>query len=592
MRRALAAKLVRTGTEAEALNFVVSLPQARDDYLSLMGHLPGDAQAYAVLWQSKAALTRVLERRQRALRGHDLSPQARELAQRLTQLRRQRGALILARAPKDTNARDARLEQLNGEIDRLDRELLPMLPAAQRSQKLQRQGPEDLQKALPTGTVLVDLLRYLHMEQDPHRLEKAGEKRTPSYVGFIVSRDAIRRVELGPAAPIEDAVTAWRRDLAEGGEGDTHAARLRQLLWDPLAAHLPANTKVIYLSPDGALTRIGWAALPGREADRILLEDYALAVVPHGPFLLDRLTVSKARPESTQRTLLLVGGIDYGPRSSAAIRHGRGCDTLFWPSLPATSRELEQVTRVATSAGWTVRSLTGDRATSAAVLGQLPQARHALLATHGFFADERLRALLQLDEKLFSRRLTPNSENGERIGEGARNPLLLSGLVLTGANQPDTPGRGLLTADDLIGLDLSGLELAVLSACDSGLGEMSEGEAVFGLQRAFHLAGTRDVLASLWHVNDTATQTLVALFFRYLWEQDLPPLEALRQAQLTIYRHPNLMTVSAGDLRGIRLDRTTPPTTADSIDTERAPLAPRRTPARLWAGFLLSGPGR
>src|SRR5262249_57169198 len=98
-----------------------------------------------------------------------------------------------------------------------------------------------------------------------------------------------------------------------------------------------------------------------------------------------------------------------------------------------------------------------------------------------------------------------------------------------GANLPGKeagPDGGILTAEALAGLNLSGLELAVLSACETGLGEAADGEGVFGLQRAFHLAGTRNVVASLWKVNDDATAALIALVYHHLWRANLRPLGA------------------------------------------------------------------
>src|SRR5262249_644761 len=125
-----------------------------------------------------------------------------------------------------------------------------------------------------------------------------------------------------------------------------------------------------------------------------------------------------------------------------------------------------------------------------------------------------------------------------------------------GANVEGTPSRGLLTAEALINADLSGMELAVLSACETGLGDYQGGQGVFGLQQAFHIAGCRDVVASLWKVDDAAPAALMAAFYRNLWGKKLPPIEALRQAQLEARRQP---------------------ATAST---------------RQWAAFSLSGPGR
>jgi CHAT domain-containing protein len=137
----------------------------------------------------------------------------------------------------------------------------------------------------------------------------------------------------------------------------------------------------------------------------------------------------------------------------------------------------------------------------------------------------------------------------------------------------------------LVDLDLSGLELAVLSACETGLGDVAGGEGAFGLQRAFHLAGTRDVIASLWKIPDRPTAALMAEFYRNLWELNLPPIEALRQAQLTIYRNPNLIPELAARFRG-KFEEV-----QGAKDVGASPGPGGTTHPRMWAAFILSGPG-
>jgi CHAT domain-containing protein len=227
------------------------------------------------------------------------------------------------------------------------------------------------------------------------------------------------------------------------------------------------------------------------------------------------------------------------------------------------------------------RTLGDEKPTASAVLEALPRAHHVHLATHGFFADASFRSAFQVDPKLFEM-----TQRGERIGAAALSPLVMTGLVFAGANKPGTPGRGIVTGEALVDLDLSGLELAVLSACETGLGDTAGGEGTFGLQRAFHLAGTRDVVASLWKVPDRATAALMALFYRNLWEKGLPPVEALRQAQLEIYRHPEEIGELAAGFRGKFAEV---PGSGEVM--------PKAGPdgkghPRLWAAFVLSGLGR
>jgi CHAT domain-containing protein len=103
-----------------------------------------------------------------------------------------------------------------------------------------------------------------------------------------------------------------------------------------------------------------------------------------------------------------------------------------------------------------------------------------------------------------------------------RNPMLLAGLVLAGANRDED--RGLLTAEEVAALDLAGCELVVLSACDTGVGKLAGWQGVQGLQRAFAEAGTRAQVASLWSVSDAATSVLMEQFYTNLWQKKMPRL--------------------------------------------------------------------
>ena len=141
-----------------------------------------------------------------------------------------------------------------------------------------------------------------------------------------------------------------------------------------------------------------------------------------------------------------------------------------------------------------------------------------------------------------------------------------------------------MTADSISYLPLPGLELVVLSACETGLGDVAGGEGVLGLQRAFHTAGAKNVIASLWKIDDDATAVLMRLFYEKMWQEQKPPRQALREAQLHVYRTPGLIQQIQRE-RGIDPAKTSPirKPSDPTIDT---------TPPRLWAAFLLSGCGR
>ena len=139
-------------------------------------------------------------------------------------------------------------------------------------------------------------------------------------------------------------------------------------------------------------------------------------------------------------------------------------------------------------------------------------------------------------------------------------------------------------------MDLEGCELVVLSACETGLGRVAGGEGVMGLQRAFHMAGARSVVASLWRVDDAATLELMESFYRHLWSDGLPKVEALRRAQLDVLAHPGRVTARREALqkhvagRGLGPSRPLP----DGGRVDTASGTSRSHPA-LWAGFVLSG---
>ncbi len=153
------------------------------------------------------------------------------------------------------------------------------------------------------------------------------------------------------------------------------------------------------------------------------------------------------------------------------------------------------------------------------------------LATHGFFVDLDFYGENKSDEleqnKLYHRKLI-------------NNPLFNSGLALAGANGylqdcllPDRAGNGVLFAHDITDMDLSNTEMVVLSACDTALGYIINGEGVFGLQRTFALAGVRTLIMSLWKIPAKQTNELMINFYRRLILGE-PRGEALRKAQLCI----------------------------------------------------------
>jgi CHAT domain-containing protein len=437
----------------------------------------------------------------------------------------------------------------------------------------------------------VDFLRYTRFEYDKKKPVKARAKRTIRYLAFVVTRDRIAWVDLDTAEQIETAVAEWWHAIASGKAIPAALpGKVRALVWDKVRRHLPTSVKTVYISPDFDLCWLPWAALPGDTPGSILLEDLAVATIPHATFLLDKLWPPEPR-KNPPAEVLVVGGVRYDaelslPAPGGSVRRGEPLvkpgAKLGWSFLPGTLAEANGVAGAAGRRKLTVTSIGDQKATAAAVLAALPRAKNAHLATHGFFADPSFRSVFRLDEKDYEK-----APWGELIGRAANSPLVMTGLVFAGANHPRTPGRGIVTGEALIDLDLSGLDLAVLSACETGLGEVAGGEGTFGLQRAFHLAGTHNVVASLWKVPDEPTAALMALFYRNLWENKQSPLEALRRAQLEIHKNPGKIPELAKGFRGKFVE-----VPGMGVASAIKPNPDGTAHPLLWAAFSLSGPGR
>ena len=258
----------------------------------------------------------------------------------------------------------------------------------------------------------------------------------------------------------------------------------------------------------------------GKKPGTYLLEETAIAIVPIPrllPELLDEGGGRKpgdAAADDEKPSLLVVGDVDFGgepgkheliaANSSAA----RGDEGLYWPALPGTGQEISDVQQAFRTRFGQARiiALTKDNATKSAVRQAADGCQYLHFSTHGFFTYGSDPAMA--DDPRADRRLGLESFAGSNRDVTGIHPGLLSGLVLTGANLPPAEGKddGILTALEVESMDLRNVQLATLSACETGLGESAGGEGLLGLQRAFQLAGAKAVVASLWKVPDRATR--------------------------------------------------------------------------------------
>ncbi len=504
------------------------------------------AAAHVLAWKGQVLLRQQQRRLFLRLSG---DAEAGAAAERLGSVTRQ--LVALRQSPDATRERLAALEQEQDEAQAR----LSKLSTAYREARETERKPEALAKTLPDGAVLVDYL--FHHEGLAAFVHRPGK--------------AAARFDLGKADAVVAAVRGWRADLVRGRQATASGTKVKRLLLDPLAKHLD-GAKTLLVSPDGVLGTAPFAALPGGKAGTFLIEDVAVAVVP-APAQVPDLMKPRDRKERLGPTLLVLGDLRYDPSAGArpapaaedersAARTGR---ERFTP-LAATRAEAQAVKASFSELfrGGTVTDLRGGEATKKAVREHLPKVRYAHFATHGFFAPETARAA--------EARGRPDGRR-EVVGW---HPLLLSGLALSDANrEPQAGGEdGILTALEVSEMDLTRLELAVLSACETGLGQEAGGEGLLGMQRAFAAAGARTVVASLWKVDDRATGQIMQEFYAAAWDTGkiVSRAEALRHAQLSMLKE--------GRRRGV------------GKDAEKTPGGETRLPPFYWAGFVLSGDWR
>ncbi|MHB8969224.1 MAG: CHAT domain-containing tetratricopeptide repeat protein [Pirellulaceae bacterium] len=588
MEHAIGESFFGGGSEAQLLNFAARKFQSLGPLLRAwqQSGLPAE-EVYPFVWMRHGLVARLIADRQRLLRELALTnPPA--IYQQYIAARQDLSRALLVSVAEDVAGDSVRrewLQQLNAVKEDLERQLTRSL----QSNESGRPAAADIQSlaaVLPETAAFVDFFSYSSVPFDATMPSRADPQAAERVVAFVICRDRpVACVDLGDARDIASLVAAWKEALLADAE-DTVGAKLRQTVWDPVCLCLPERVDTVYIAPDGIVGAIAWGALPDKAGAGVLLERFAIATVPHGPFLLDQLRKPPSQPVA-YTPVLVVGDVDYGNRDGNVATVRQGLNELQWAPLPGSRLELDGI--VSGMADREVVLLTGIAATTENVLHGLATARVAHFATHGFFIDDSFNSVVALaaagppaDD------LTVNRVRSSVLG---RSPLLRSGLALAGANAVassdergiPTAATGILTAETVAATDAGHLQLVVLSACDTSRGDAASGEGILGIQGAFHIAGARNVIAGLWKVPDEATAELMREFYRLLNQEKHTPLTALREAQLHVMRQGG---PPQNIPRGVDLAGTVP------LDV-RPPDGEQKTKGRVreWAGFVLSGPG-
>ena len=547
------ARILDTGSERQKFAYLATLSGNTDNTVSLHARsAPSDPQALQL------ALTTILRRKGRALDAMSdqvaslrkrLNPQDRALLDQLSAAQSKLSGLVLG-GPGRTSPAEYRaaVSGLETEVERLQ-DAVSRSSTKFRAQK-QPVTVEAVQKAIPAGSALVEFFSYRPLNFKAKTVpEMYG---APHYVAYVLRREGEPLwVDLGESASVDADIAQLLTALkcpqtGKGIKGCPAIAEVKRLaravderVMRPVRKRL-GDTRQVFISPDGALNLIPFSALVD-ENNKYLVESYSLTYLTSGRDLL-RLQVGSdsrqpplvvanpafgdmSRTSSVTTTTAPIPTPERRVEETQAKRSGDMGGMQFAP-LQGTADEAKALGPMLTG----VRMLTQGEATETALKGvSAPRVLH--IATHGFFLPDR------------PQEATEGGGRGIELGGGAaaqapariENPLLRSGLALEGANSRRGAGGedGILTALEVAGLDLWGTKLVVLSACETGVGDVKNGEGVYGLRRALVLAGSESQVMSLWQVSDDATRDLMVSYYKRLMA-DEGRTEALRQVQLAM----------------------------------------------------------
>jgi CHAT domain-containing protein len=517
-----------TGSERQKLVFLAIFSKQTDFTLSLHGRAaPNDLQAlnlaFTTLLRRKARGLDAMTDTIATLRRHATS-QDRALFDKLTQARSQFATLkIKEPAAINSYTEQARLNQLEEEIEKLEGELSARSVGFRAN--TQPVTLAAVQAALPAASALVEFVVYT--PQDP----RTENDQPPRYLAYLLAPQGQPRwVDLGEAAPIDHAVEGWRRAL-RGNRVDVKrlARELDEKIMRPVRSSLqsgqsgPGEIRHLLIAPDGKLNLIPFAALVDEE-NQYLIERYNISYLTSGR---DLLRLQDSPP--SQNAPLIVADPLFGTVASATVRGVQRSGT--YRPLPGTKAEALAIKAVLPKA-----SLLLQQEATEAALKRVRAPRILHIATHGFFHTDQQAQQAEMGDVADDNPLASDLRLSRRAAL-IEEPLLRSGLALSGANRnKNGDDDGVLTALEVAGLDLWGTKLVVLSACDTGVGEVKpNGEGVQGLRRALVLAGSESQVMSLWPVTDQGAKELMIEYYRAL-QRGEGRSDGLRQVQLRMMR--------------------------------------------------------
>jgi CHAT domain-containing protein/Tfp pilus assembly protein PilF len=525
-----------TGSERQKLAYLANLPVKWDRALFLhMNFAPEDASARDL------AVTSVLNRKGRVLDAmsdslatlrNRFGPGDQLVLDQLNEVTARLARLVLNGPQRTTLAEhqqeigvlQKQREQLEGEVSRL---------SAGFYEHPRPIALSTIQAAIPDNAALVEFAIVRPFDDKPAIRQRFSE---PHYVAYVIrNRGDVLWKDLGATKQIDETIDAFRRALRSPKERDiqTVARTADDEILRPLRSLLGDATHLL-ISAEGSLNLIPFEALVD-EHRRYVIERYSFSYLTSGRDLL-RMQIARASKEPPivfadplfgvprdQRAAIATvrTGRTRPAAKSQSVTTGRDLSSIYFAPLAGTAEEARSIK--ALFPGTTV--LTGRDATETA-LKRVEAPRILHIATHGFFLQDAAAAVSQATSAM--------APNTRAVYATVRtdNPLLRSGLALAGANiSASSDDDGIITALEASNLNLWGTKLVTLSACDTGIGEVRNGEGVYGLRRAFVLAGAETLVMSLWPVSDFVTREIMTAYYEGL-RAGLGRGEALRQVKL------------------------------------------------------------
>lgn len=419
-------------------------------------------------------------------------PDLNDLVARLKDCRDRLGHLY--QLPLDEISKDTDVGALEREIDSIEKTIsLRSSEGADDLVTAREVGWQSLASNLKPDEAIVEMVRLRKYDrQSTRKKDSFGFTDSVYYAAVILTSETKARPELVLFKDGNNLETRYYNYYKNAMKYNVEDEWSYHIFWEPIGKRL-VGKKRIYFSADGVYHRINVNTLRDNNSKKFLLEQADIIYLLNPLQFLDK----KEAPRQMKRNAILMGDpvfdVDLdGPRErSVAYNHFGG--------LPGTQQEIRAIEKVLKAHGWKTTAFVRDAATEANLksVGS-PAILH--LASHGFFSSD----VVSLN------------------AEAKKEFLFHSGIVLTGANKSLASGStafnndGIVTAFEVMNLDLANTDLVTLSACETGLGKIENGEGVFGLQRSFMQAGARNVLISLWKVDDEATRDLMIKFYQYL----------------------------------------------------------------------------